>query len=65
MKRILYKILFVLPLSALVFSSCENWLEASSSSNVEADKLFQTREGFHDALTGIYMNMGEIDAYGG
>ncbi len=65
MKGILYKILFVLPLSALVFSSCENWLEASSSSNVEADKLFQTREGFHDALTGIYMNMGESDAYGG
>lgn len=65
MKRILYKILFVLPLSALVFSSCENWLEASSSSNIEADKLLETRDGFHDALTGIYMNMGEIDAYGG
>lgn len=45
--------------------SCESWLDVTSSSQLQADKLFETRSGFHEALTGIYMNMGEEATYGG
>ena len=45
-------------------SSCDEWLSATSSMEIPSDKLFSTRGGFQDALSGIYIAMGEDDAYG-
>lgn len=45
--------------------SCNEWLEATSSTRIQADKMFQTKSGFYDALSGIYINMGDRNAYGG
>jgi len=46
-------------------TSCEKWLEATSSTRIPADKLFETREGFTDALSGLYIALGDQYLYGG
>lgn len=45
--------------------SCNEWLEATSSTQFKADALLGSEEGFQDALTGAYIKMGSISAYGG
>ena len=47
-----------------VAASCEKWLEATSSSQIADDKLFSTRNGFHEALIGVYLKMGQPATYG-
>ena len=47
-----------------VASSCEKWLEATSSSQIADEKLFSTRNGFHEALIGVYLKMGQPATYG-
>ena len=64
MKNILTKYLLLVILAATTVS-CNDWLSVTSSSELQADKLFETRAGFHEALTGVYMNMGGGSAYGG
>lgn len=61
-RNILY--LFLLLILSLSASSCNDWLEATSSSQVSDKKLFSTRSGFKEALTGIYLAMGTEDVYG-
>jgi len=62
MKKI-YPILFSC-LSLLLLSSCENWLEVSPASEVEADELFATQNGYNDALVGVYLAMNQKELYG-
>lgn len=45
-------------------TSCEDWLKATSSTQIQADELFTTKSGFQDALSGIYVLMGDMKAYG-
>ena len=45
--------------------SCNDWLSVTSSAELQAEKLFETRAGFYEALTGVYMAMGESNVYGG
>ena len=40
-------------------SSCSDWLEAVSSTQFQEKDMFNSREGFQDALTGVYLGMGE------
>lgn len=47
-----------------VTSSCEKWLEATSSSQIGGDKLFSSLSGFHEALIGVYLAMGDYHVYG-
>lgn len=62
MKR---KIVFIVIIClSLLNTSCGKWLEATSSSQVSGDKLFSSRTGFHEALTGVYINMGSLSCYG-
>ncbi len=58
------KILYVFLATSLLFSSCKDWLEAGSSTQLKGDKLFETEEGFENALTGIYLNMASANMYG-
>jgi len=45
-------------------TSCEKWLEATSSTKIPADRLFESRGGFCDALTGVYITLGDNAMYG-
>ena len=62
-KSIIRLILFTVMLLP-VASSCEKWLEATSSSQIADEKLFSTRNGFHEALIGVYLKMGQPATYG-
>ncbi|MDY3978833.1 MAG: RagB/SusD family nutrient uptake outer membrane protein [Tidjanibacter sp.] len=62
MKKIV--IIIAISLAALSLGSCKEWLEATSSTKIPASQLFETREGFEDALSGVYINMGSYGLYG-
>ena len=61
MKRILY--IFI----GLLFSltSCNDWLDVELDNKVDDDKLFNTAEGFKEALAGVYSSMSKSSMYGG
>lgn len=62
MKRIIY---FIATLTLpLAFPACTDWLDASSDTQIKGDDLFESEEGFQDALTGIYLNMASESLYG-
>lgn len=62
MKKILI-LGYILPL--LTLSSCESWFDISPKSELKADDLFETSQGFRDALIGCYGTMATKDLYGG
>lgn len=62
MKRLLYYIISMIVFFSSV--SCDKWLEATSSSQVSDEKMFSTKSGFHEALTGVYISMASSDCYG-
>ncbi len=63
MKRLIY-FLCAVALTGTTMQSCDKWLEASSSSKVSDSKMFSTRNGFHEAVSGVYIAMGSSDCYG-
>lgn len=63
MKRFV-KYITVFTILSSVFSSCDEWLEATSNTQFPVDKMFETKSGFYDALTGVYIAMGDENAYG-
>lgn len=49
----------------ILFSGCvKDWLELEPKSEVSADVLFETPEGFSIALNGIYTNLSSATLYG-
>ncbi len=59
MKQILYILLF-----GLCLISCDDWLDVSPNSEIKSNELYETEEGFENALTGIYIGMTETESYG-
>jgi hypothetical protein len=55
---------FLLALLAMMAGGCNDWLAVSPLTEKEKDEMLSTRKGFEDALTGLYINMIENDAYG-
>lgn len=49
----------------LLFSGCDNWLDVRPETEVNEDDMFDTEQGFMDALYGVYVNLGQNDLYGG
>ncbi|MCK7553691.1 RagB/SusD family nutrient uptake outer membrane protein [Chitinophaga sedimenti] len=45
-------------------SSCKKWLTVQPKTQMPADDLFTTENGFQDALTGVYIQMKDAKAYG-
>ena len=64
MKRFI-KYITVFAILSPMLSSCDEWLEATSNTQFPVDKIFSTRTGFYEALTGVYITMGDNYAYGG
>ena len=57
--------LFGAAVSLLTVSvSCDKWLTAVSTSQISDQKLFQTRLGYEEALTGVYISMAQPECYG-
>lgn len=58
-------LLYTLSASVLMtLTSCNNWLDTGSSTQIRGDELLKTEAGFLDALTGIYINMSSSSMYG-
>ena len=53
-----------LALLAISLTSCSDWFDVSPKTDVKADELFETAEGFESALAGIYISMTDGDCYG-
>ncbi|SDJ13393.1 SusD family protein [Pedobacter sp. ok626] len=63
MKSIKYIIPVLFGLLA-VFSSCKKWLDVSPKTQVKEEVQFSTRQGFIDALFGIYQTAAKTTGYG-
>lgn len=61
MKRPIYFLAALL----VLLTSCEDWFDVSPKSQLKADDLLSTSEGYRDALIGCYGTMAEEDLYGG
>ena len=45
-------------------TSCEDWLDVSSTNELDRADLFQTENGYGEALTGVYAKMCDASLYG-
>lgn len=52
-------------LGASLLASCSDWFDVSPKTNVKAEELFETENGFQSALAGIYVTMTKEKSYGG
>lgn len=48
----------------VTLTSCEEWFDLSPKSELKADDLFETEQGFRDALIGCYALMAQPELYG-
>ncbi|WP_418992497.1 RagB/SusD family nutrient uptake outer membrane protein [Alistipes sp.] len=56
-----YALLFAL---ATISVSCEDWLDATASSEIREKDHYSTEEGFRQSLIGCYINMTDPKLYG-
>ena len=49
----------------LLATSCENWLDVKPKAEIKWDVMFETEQGFKDALIGCYYNLADESVYGG
>ena len=54
----------LLTLAVGLAPGCTDWFGVKPKSQIRAEELFKTRDGFWQALTGVYINMGHENAYG-
>ena len=48
----------------LLATSCENWLDVKPKAEIKWDVMFETEQGFKDALIGCYYNLADESVYG-
>lgn len=56
--------IFILAISLFATVSCEKWLDVKPKSEIKADVMFESEQGFKDALIGCYIMMGDRSIYG-
>lgn len=61
MKKVL---LIVCLIPMMLFSSCSDWLDVQPKAEIKLDVMFETEQGFKDALIGCYMILSESSLYG-
>jgi len=49
----------------LLLASCGKWLDVTSKSEVDIDDMYDAAEGYYNSVTGVYINMGDANLYGG
>ncbi|MBQ7440622.1 MAG: RagB/SusD family nutrient uptake outer membrane protein [Prevotella sp.] len=63
LKRVLSFTLLLTPCTTLL-TSCDDWLAIQPEAEIEGTELYSSESGFKDALTGIYIKMGNYSMYG-
>lgn len=63
MKKTIYSFL-LLAAWGLSLASCSDWLDVNPKTEVRESKLFSTESGYHDAVSGVYILIGQKDLYG-
>lgn len=64
-KKILrYQLIVCACLSVFTLTACSDWLDVKPKTEVEAEKLFDTEDGFKEALAGVYTSMTQPHLYG-
>ncbi len=58
------KIKYLVPVLALLLWSCNDWLTIEPKSEIDAEVLFETPEGFSIALNGVYTSLSSNTLYG-
>jgi hypothetical protein len=48
----------------LILNSCSNWLDVSPKTEIRETELFSDEEGYKEAMSGIYIDLGKADMYG-
>lgn len=61
MKKIIYS---VLALSALLLSSCNDWLDVSPREQIKSDEIYKTESGYKKVLNGVYIDVVDENLYG-
>lgn len=56
---------WVIVLATVMLTACTDWLDVGSKSEVNEDEMFRTAEGYYATLTGLYLNLGSTQLYGG
>ncbi len=46
------------------FTACDDWLDVKSETEDKEEDIYDSKSGFCNVLTGIYMTMADNDAYG-
>ena len=64
MKRYLIIPTIIAACCLCALSSCDKRLETTPSRQLSKAKLFSSRNGFHEALTGVYLDLGSASCYG-
>lgn len=64
MKKQIISIALLLAGAAGTLTSCENWLDVTSGSEIRAEDHFKNTEGFRQALIGCYIGMTDETLYG-
>lgn len=60
------KYISILPILILLLNtSCNNWLDVKSSTELDRDDLFSSENGFGEALIGVYSQLSDASLYGG
>lgn len=64
-QRILkYRFITGICLALFAMTSCDSWLDVKPKTEVEAEDLFKTQDGFKEALAGVYTSMNATSLYG-
>lgn len=58
------KYIYSIIILALSFSSCADWLDVEPKVNTKEEKIFNSEQGFKEALTGIYIKLTKPALYG-
>lgn len=55
---------FLLILCSGIVCSCNSWLDLKPSDSITEEELLSTKEGFYQALNGIYLDLNKDELYG-
>lgn len=58
------RIWIIMVLFSFLLSACEKWLDVKPEDEVDANVLFETGQGYRNALNGVYNDMAEVSMYG-
>ncbi len=58
------KVIIILTLFILAFTSCNSWLDVTPQDTVDEDALFSTGDGYRNVLNGVYKQMATSSMYG-